>query len=59
MMLTVGHGTASQQELEALLSGAGVTSVVDVRRHPGSRRHPHVARDRLEAGLSPPASTLL
>jgi uncharacterized protein (DUF488 family) len=51
MILTVGHGTASQQELEALLSGAGVTSVVDVRRHPGSRRHPHVARDRLEVWL--------
>ena len=51
MIITVGHGTASQQELEELLAGAGVASVVDVRRHPGSRRHPHVARDRLEAWL--------
>ncbi|MFA9429181.1 DUF488 family protein [Egicoccus sp. AB-alg2] len=48
MIVTVGHGTASQQELEALLTDAGVASVVDVRRFPGSRRHPHVARDRLE-----------
>lgn len=51
MIITVGHGTASQHELEALLVGAGVASVVDVRRHPGSRRHPHVARDRLEVWL--------
>ena len=51
MIITVGHGTASQQELEELLLGAEVASVVDVRRHPGSRRHPHVARDRLEAWL--------
>ncbi len=51
MILTVGHGTASQQELETLLLGTDVASVVDVRRHPGSRRHPHVARDRLEEWL--------
>lgn len=51
MIVTVGHGTASQQQLESLLIGAGVSSVVDVRRHPGSRRHPHVARDRLAARL--------
>jgi uncharacterized protein (DUF488 family) len=51
VLLTVGHGTASQSELEALLTGAGVVSVVDVRRHPGSRRHPHVARDQLEVWL--------
>lgn len=51
MLLTVGHGTASQDELVALLRGAGVTSVVDVRRTPGSRRHPHVARERLAEWL--------
>lgn len=51
MIITVGHGTASQLELEELLAGAGIASVVDVRRHPGSRRHPHVARDRLETWL--------
>ena len=51
MILTVGHGTASQQELETLLLGTDVASVVDVRRHPGSRSHPHVARDRLEEWL--------
>ena len=34
-----------------MLDGAGVTRVVDVRRFPGSRRHPHVAREELERWL--------
>jgi uncharacterized protein (DUF488 family) len=50
-LLTFGHGTASQDELVALLAAAGVASVVDVRRFPGSRRHPHVAREQLESWL--------
>ncbi len=48
---TVGHGTASQEELSAILHRAGVATVVDVRRFPGSRRHPHVGRDRMAAWL--------
>jgi uncharacterized protein (DUF488 family) len=51
LLLTVGHGTASREELSALLLEAGVEAVVDVRRFPGSRRHPHVARERLERWL--------
>ncbi len=50
-MLTFGHGTASQDEITALLQGAGVGSVVDVRTAPGSRRHPHVSREALAAWL--------
>jgi uncharacterized protein (DUF488 family) len=50
-LLTVGHGTASQQELTDLLRGAGVALLVDVRTAPGSRRHPHVARSELEQWL--------
>lgn len=42
-LLTVGHGTASEAELVALLRAAGVAEVVDVRRFPGSRANP---RDR-------------
>ncbi|HEV8372269.1 MAG TPA: DNA repair protein, partial [Actinomycetota bacterium] len=34
-LLTVGHGTASAEELAALLTGAGVARVVDVRTAPG------------------------
>jgi uncharacterized protein (DUF488 family) len=51
VLFTVGHGTASEQELTTLLREAGIEAVVDVRRFPGSRRHPHVARDRLESWL--------
>jgi uncharacterized protein (DUF488 family) len=56
-LLTVGHGTASTEQLVDLLTGAGVGRLVDVRRFPGSRRHPHVARDAMaqwlpEAGIA-------
>jgi uncharacterized protein (DUF488 family) len=50
-LLTVGHGTASQDELTELLRGAGVRLLVDVRTAPGSRRHPQVARAELERWL--------
>ena len=50
-LLTFGHGTASRDELVELLRGAEVASVVDVRRFPGSRRHPHVARDAVARWL--------
>ena len=46
-LLTVGHGTLSQHDLAALLVGASVELVVDVRTSPASRRHPHVNRNRL------------
>ena len=56
-LITVGHGTAGQRELTTLLRDAGVRTLVDVRRFPGSRAHPHVSRDALtrwlpEAGIS-------
>lgn len=50
-LLTMGHGTASQAELTKLLHDAGVTRLVDVRRYPGSRAHPHVRRDALAQWL--------
>jgi uncharacterized protein (DUF488 family) len=50
-LLTVGHGELGQQEFTDLLRGAGVESLVDVRRAPGSRRHPHVGRAALERWL--------
>lgn len=31
---------------------AGVATVVDVRRYPGSRRHPHFAREAMEGWLA-------
>jgi uncharacterized protein (DUF488 family) len=50
-LLTFGHGTATEEKIVDLLSGAGVERVVDVRRFPGSRRHPHVAAAELERWL--------
>lgn len=48
---TVGHGTLDADRLGDLLRAAGVAAVVDIRRFPGSRRHPHVARDALAVWL--------
>jgi uncharacterized protein (DUF488 family) len=50
-LLTVGHGTASRADLIRLLREAGVTRLVDVRRYPGSRAHPHVRREALAQWL--------
>ena len=50
-LLTVGHGAQDREALGALLTGAGVTAVVDVRRFPGSRNNPDVASDALAGWL--------
>lgn len=50
-ILTVGHGTASGDELVRLLRGAGVRRLVDVRTAPGSRRNPDAARAALAGRL--------
>jgi uncharacterized protein (DUF488 family) len=46
-LFTVGHGTATREELGSLIRGAGGELVVDVRRFPGSRHNPDVAREAL------------
>lgn len=51
MIRTVGHGTLGADELVELLRGAGIEAIADVRRYPGSRRHPHVAREAMEGWL--------
>ena len=50
-LYTIGHGTRSAEELIVVLREAGVDGVIDVRRFPGSRRHPHFAREALERSL--------
>ena len=50
-VLTVGHGPQDRAQLGALLTGAGVHLVVDVRRFPGSRTHPDLRRAALEEWL--------
>jgi uncharacterized protein (DUF488 family) len=52
-LLTVGHGTLERDAMVELLAGAGVTTVVDVRRYPGSRRHPQFASDTMAEWLPP------
>lgn len=47
-LLTLGHGTASEEQLAALIRAAGVESIVDVRSIPGSRRHPQFGRMAME-----------
>lgn len=45
---TVGHGTLSAIEFAALLDGAHVDRVVDVRSFPGSRHNPQFGREEME-----------
>lgn len=53
---TLGHGTLDAAEFTRLAVEAGVEVIVDVRRYPGSRRHPHFGSSMpqwlAEAGLS-------
>jgi uncharacterized protein (DUF488 family) len=51
-LFTIGHGTATAQELAALLEGAGVERLVDVRTAPGSRRHPQFRREAMAGWLA-------
>lgn len=50
-VFTIGHSTHPMERLLALLRGAGVTAIADVRTAPYSRRHPHFNKDRLETAL--------
>lgn len=50
-LLTVGHGTLTAEELTRVLHDAGVELLVDVRSHPGSRRHPQFGRDAMARWL--------
>ncbi|HEX2053601.1 MAG TPA: DUF488 domain-containing protein [Actinomycetota bacterium] len=49
---TVGHGARTAEEFLSVLQEAGIEVLADVRRYPGSRRHPHFGREALAANLS-------
>src|SRR4051794_16282725 len=51
-VFTIGHGTRPQAELVATLAAAGVRTLVDVRRYPGSRRNPQYNQKALIDGLA-------
>jgi uncharacterized protein (DUF488 family) len=50
-VLTVGHSTHPIERFIALLRGAGVEAVADVRRYPASRRNPQFRAVALERSL--------
>jgi uncharacterized protein (DUF488 family) len=57
-MMTIGHSTLTLESFLRALRENGVTTLVDVRRFPGSRRHPQFSQERLfsslrEAGIRP------
>jgi uncharacterized protein (DUF488 family) len=49
---TVGHGTLSSEAFSALLRGAGLEQVLDIRSYPGSRHNPQFNREAMEAWLA-------
>lgn len=50
-IFTIGHGARSAEEFTGLLTDAGIELLVDVRRYPGSRRHPHFSKKALADDL--------
>jgi len=48
---TIGHSTLAHDEFVAALEAGAIEAIADVRRFPGSRRHPHFAREFLAASL--------
>src|SRR5689334_21775582 len=48
---TVGHSTRSLDDFLAILEGAGIEALADVRHYPGSRRLPHFNREALADSL--------
>lgn len=48
---TIGHSTRSADEFVALLRAHGIDGLADIRTIPKSRRHPHFAREALDARL--------
>jgi uncharacterized protein (DUF488 family) len=55
-LYTVGHGTLPAEAFTALLDGAQIRRVADVRSFPGSRHNPQFGRDEMERWL--PAADL-
>lgn len=51
-IFTIGHSTREAEELVELLRSNGVELLVDVRRFPGSRRHPHFNGEALAVTLA-------
>jgi len=48
---TIGHSTHPFEDFLALLSQYGIEAIADVRRFPGSRRHPQYNEEELRVAL--------
>ena len=48
----MGHGTTGPGPFIGVLRGAGVAAIVDVRRFPGSLRHPHFGSEEMGRWLA-------
>jgi uncharacterized protein (DUF488 family) len=48
---TIGHSTRSLDELVRLLRESAVKRLADIRRFPGSKRHPHFSREALSKSI--------
>ena len=48
---TIGHSTHPLDVFVALLEGHGIAAIADVRRFPGSRRHPQFGAEALPSSL--------
>ncbi len=49
---TIGHSIRTLDEFLALLTAGHIKLLADVRRFPGSRRHPHFNQETLDASLA-------
>jgi uncharacterized protein (DUF488 family) len=51
-LYTVGHSNRLLEDLVAIVRAAGIMTLVDVRQHPQSQRHPQFGEDSLRAALA-------
>jgi uncharacterized protein (DUF488 family) len=52
VVYTLGHSTLALDAFLTLLDAHEIAGIADVRRYPGSRRHPHFAGEALAASLA-------
>ena len=51
LIYTIGHSTRTLEQFVHLLRTNGVKRLADIRRFPGSRRHPHFSKEALSRSL--------
>jgi uncharacterized protein (DUF488 family) len=51
VLYTIGHSTLTESDFLTLLRAHAIECLIDVRRFPGSRRHPHFSAEHLRQFL--------